>query len=172
MFTFVVSVDWAKYRRNIEVSFPETETPTLEKLMKKAEEMITIDAKCEKAAPWHSSKDLNVKFTDMYIWDGINGCWSTLVLDCQLREKTQIWCFTSCSIPDSEPPKLEDIPRTRSGFSQLDSNILHEPLSVRLPPATTPARHTSAASFATPLSTPFRSPVTPAAASVSYAFAS
>ena len=155
MFTFIVAIDWAKYRRNVEVKLPRTVEPTLQIIKEKAEEIFTMDAKCEKAAPWHSGKDLTVSINEMFIWDSIHGCWSTLVLDCQLRELTQIWCLTSVDDVNCEKPNLGDIPKTRSGFSQLNSTHFNEPLSSRLIPMETPVRRSSfVTNFDTPLSTP------------------
>eukprot|EP00756_Hemistasia_phaeocysticola_P055167 Hpha_TRINITY_DN31088_c0_g1::TRINITY_DN31088_c0_g1_i1::g.63920::m.63920 len=110
---YVVGVDWVGQRRNNEVLVRGH--PTIDAVRKEAERIFTIDAKCEKAAPWHSSEGLNLKVTSMKIWDSVLESWTDLLYDFQLRERTQIWCL-SASTP--YPPDIDDIPRTRSGFSQ------------------------------------------------------
>eukprot|EP01065_Artemidia_motanka_P030538 TRINITY_DN36578_c0_g1_i1.p1 TRINITY_DN36578_c0_g1~~TRINITY_DN36578_c0_g1_i1.p1 ORF type:complete len:281 (+),score=97.47 TRINITY_DN36578_c0_g1_i1:51-845(+) len=111
---YVVGADWAGHRRNTEVLVRAK--PSVEAVRLEAERVFTLDAKCEKAAPWHSSEGLEMTVSAMKIYDPVLESWSSLLHDFQLRERTQIWCTS-----EQHPfvPDIADIPKTRSGFTQV-----------------------------------------------------
>ncbi|KAJ9455510.1 hypothetical protein DIPPA_10926 [Diplonema papillatum] len=121
MRVYAVGMDWAGYRRNVDLVLESESEEGVDEFRRAAEEAFAREVLCEARAPWLGCRDPPPRVEAMFVWQPALATWSAVVSGAQLRERTQIWCAATGS-GRPQPPSLHDIPRTAAGFSQLSSS--------------------------------------------------